>query len=75
MDRFHTEICDKLYNHFKDGLEPPISSIEEEKSLKDNIEILVLGSNLHPFDNGDSIWKKLAFNKKKFKYWNKIQFL
>jgi len=53
MDRFHTEICDKLYKHFKDGLEPPISSIEEEKLLKDNIELLVLHSNLHPFDDGD----------------------
>ena len=75
MDRFHTDICKTLYNHFKDGLDPPISSEKEDKDLKDNIEILVLNSNLHPFDKGDTIWKKLSNNKLKYEYFNKIEFL
>lgn len=75
MDRFHTDICDTLYDHFKDGLNPPISSEKEDNELKNNIKILVLNSNLHPLDDGDIIWKKLSVNKIRYEYFNKIQFL
>ena len=75
MDRFHTDIYNTLYNHFKNGLDPPISSEKEDDDLKNNIEILVLNSNLHPFDKGDDIWKKLTHNKSKYKYFDKIKFL
>jgi hypothetical protein len=74
MDRFHTNLCTTLYDHFKNGLDPPINSNEEKEHLKINIEKLVLNSNLHVFDDGDVIWKKLAENKHKFAYFNKIEF-
>jgi len=75
MDRFHTEIYNTLYNHLKDGLEPPISSKEELKEFKKNIKNLVLNSNLHVFDDGERIWKKLSFNKSKFPYFERINFI
>ena len=75
MDRFHTDISNTLFNHLKDGLTPPISSKKEMDELKENIENLVLSSNLHVFDEGDTIWKKLSSNKDKFPYFNSINFL
>ena len=75
MDRFHTKICKALFNHLKDELTPPISSEKERKELEDNVENLVLNSNLHVFDDGDTIWKKLSSNKDNFPYFNSIYFL
>ena len=75
MDLFHTDIYNTLFNHFKDGLTPPISSKEEMKEFKKNIKNLVLNSNLHVFDDGKTIWKKLAFNKSKYPYFDKINFI
>lgn len=75
MDRFHTNICNTLYDHLKPGLNPPISTKSQENELKRNIKNLVLSSNLHVFDEGDAIWKKLRANKNKFPYFNDIEFL
>lgn len=38
--------------------------------MKKNIKNLVLNSNLHVFDDSDTIYKKLAFNKSKYPYFN-----
>ena len=75
MDRFHTNICKTLYDHFKNELEPPISTNEENELLKKNIKLLVINSNLHVFDDGDMIWQKLSKNKHKFNYFDKIDFM
>lgn len=75
MDRFHTNICNTLYNHLKPGLNPPILTKAEDDALKKNIQKLVLSSNLHVFDEGDVIWRKLGENKSNFAYFNDIKFL
>jgi len=75
MDRFHTKVCNTLFEHLKGGLNPPILTKKETKELKQNIENLVLISNLHIFDDGDTIWKKLSLNKHKISYFDKIDFL
>jgi len=75
MDRFHTDVCDTLFKHLKEGLNPPILTKKETKELKLNIENLVLISNLHIFDGGDNIWKKLSLNKHKISYFDKIDFI
>lgn len=74
MDRFHTNICNTLFNHFKDGLTPPITTEEESKELMENIKLLVLNSNLHVFDSGDVIWSKLRNNKRYYPYFEQINF-
>ncbi len=74
-DSFHVYVYDTLLNHIKDGLTPPITTKEQMKELKKNIKKLVLNSNLHVFDSGDTIWKKLASNKHKFPYFNSINFI
>jgi hypothetical protein len=75
MDRFHTNIYNTLYEHLKDGLTPPISSDKQMKDFEQNIKNLVLNSDLHVFDNGDTIWKKLSLNKHKFSYFDSIEFI
>ena len=75
MDRFHNEIFKTLYNHLKNGLTPPLITKKEKNELKINIKKLVLNSNLHCFDDGDNIWKKLSENKHKYEYFNEIEFL
>jgi hypothetical protein len=75
MDRFHSNICNVLYNHLKNGLNPPIITENDDNELKLNIEKLVLNSNLHCFDDGDTIWDKLTKNKYKYIYFNNIDFL
>lgn len=74
LDRFHTDICVTLYNQLEPNLNPPVTSKQQKKCLKKNVIDLVLNSNLHVFDDGDAIWKKLVNNKHKISYFDEIDF-
>ncbi len=74
MDRFHTNIYNTLYHCIKPGLHPPFDTRDDEAELQRNVKALVLNSNLHVFDDADTIWKKLKDNKHKFHYFDKIEF-